>query len=241
MCTIILFYKIFDDSPVIVASNRDELYSRGSSPPMVLARDPLIAGGQDLEAGGTWMGVNQHGIWVGIANRLSDAPIDPERRSRGLLCMDLLSKSSSGDSLLDLKKIEEGQYNPFYLIIADKKRGYFAGYEKEVEVMSLPAGVHVMTNHGLNAAADFRRQRILKQLKNTSDLRRPPSFEELKEITKDHGESRTDNLCIHEERGGTRSGTILYLRKEFCTSEYYFADGPPCRTDYKDHSSLLHP
>ncbi len=118
---------MFDDSPVIVASNRDEFYSRKSSSPGVLAREPLVLGGQDLEAGGTWMGVNQRGLWVGIANRLSDTQIGPERRSRGLLCMDLLSKSSCEDALPDLRKIPEGRYNPFYLIVADKKERIFCG------------------------------------------------------------------------------------------------------------------
>ncbi len=138
---------MFDDLPVIVSSNRDELYSRKSSPPKVLARKPLIVGGQDLEAGGTWMGMNQYGLWVGIANRLSDVPNDPGRRSRGLLCMDLLSKDCCEDALSSLSKIPEGRYNPFYLIFADKGSGYFVGYEQEVEVIPLSGGFHVMTNN----------------------------------------------------------------------------------------------
>jgi hypothetical protein len=53
-------------------------------------------------------------------------------------------------------------------------------------------------------------------------------------------ESGNDSICIHEERGGTRFGTILYLSEESWMSDFFFADGPPCTTDYKDYSSLLH-
>ena len=38
---------------------------------------------------------------------------------------------------------------------------------------------------------------------------------------------------------GTRSSTLLRLGEPGTRSEWRFADGPPCETDYEDRSFLL--
>ena len=81
-----------DRYPVIIAANRDEHYDRPSAPPALWSTRPKILAGKDLLAGGTWLGVNEHGLLVGILNRRSNSEPDPltQTRSRGLLCLDLL-------------------------------------------------------------------------------------------------------------------------------------------------------
>jgi uncharacterized protein with NRDE domain len=69
VCTLALYFKSFDDYPLVVAANRDEHYDRPAAPPALLNADPAILAGRDLRAGGTWLGVNEHGLLAGILNR----------------------------------------------------------------------------------------------------------------------------------------------------------------------------
>ena len=71
----------------VVAANRDESLGRPAAPPAEV--EPGIVAGRDLEAGGTWLGVNRHGLFVAVTNRGQPART-PESRSRGLLALEAL-------------------------------------------------------------------------------------------------------------------------------------------------------
>ncbi|MEE8556561.1 MAG: NRDE family protein, partial [Myxococcota bacterium] len=93
MCTLIVLDRVVPRVPLVVASNRDEYLSRPAAPPALVRAEgpegiPRVAP-QDLEAGGTWMGVNARGLFVGLTNRPSTRR-DRNRRSRGKLVMDAL-------------------------------------------------------------------------------------------------------------------------------------------------------
>ena len=87
---------------------------------------PRIVAGRDLRVGGTWLGVNEHGLLVGILNRRqnengdNDSPT-PTPRSRGLLCMDLLQLRNRRRGRSSFIAAHEALYNPFTLIFADRK------------------------------------------------------------------------------------------------------------------------
>lgn len=87
MCVLALFLDAFPGVPLIVAANRDESLARPSAPPQALA--PGIVGGKDLEGGGTWLGVNDDGVFVAITNRGVPART-PRSYSRGLLALEAL-------------------------------------------------------------------------------------------------------------------------------------------------------
>lgn len=72
---------------LVVAANRDEFLGRPSVPPSEI--EPGIVAGRDLEAGGTWLGVNRHGLFVAVTNRKTPTRT-PEARSRGLLALEAL-------------------------------------------------------------------------------------------------------------------------------------------------------
>ena len=97
MCTLILLDRVVPQIPVIVAANRDEYFARPAAPPTrfeASAGRPAFVAPHDLEAGGTWMGVNEHGVFVGLTNR----PVDVKPtglRSRGLLVVDVLAAASA--------------------------------------------------------------------------------------------------------------------------------------------------
>ena len=72
MCTLILLDRVVPEFPVVVAANRDEFYARPAAPPArFVPGDGKLAfvAPQDLEAGGTWMGLNSNSVFVGLTNR----------------------------------------------------------------------------------------------------------------------------------------------------------------------------
>ena len=83
MCVLALFLG----DRLIVAANRDEFLERPSAPPVEL--EPGIAGGKDLQSGGTWLGINKHGLFVAVTNRHEPAPT-ADSTSRGLLAIEAL-------------------------------------------------------------------------------------------------------------------------------------------------------
>src|SRR5436305_10671915 len=89
MCLLALFYRVVEDAAVIIGANREEAYARPGEPPQLLDGPTRAVAGVDPVAGGTWLGVNEHGVLVAVTNRAkSDVPLNP--RSRGLLARDLL-------------------------------------------------------------------------------------------------------------------------------------------------------
>ena len=79
-----LQYQTLVDAPILIAFNREEQYGRQFTPPKIQSGRPRVVCGLDRKTGGTWAGVNQHGMFVAAINAYKRCvPYDP--RSRGLL------------------------------------------------------------------------------------------------------------------------------------------------------------
>jgi len=96
--------------------NRDELRTRAPGlPPSVRERDGVrFLAPTDGDAGGTWLGVNERGVTIGLANGGSDGR-QRSFRSRGLLVLDLLSSASVDETGARLSSIDGSSYRPFEL------------------------------------------------------------------------------------------------------------------------------
>ncbi|XP_007899975.1 transport and Golgi organization protein 2 homolog [Callorhinchus milii] len=123
MC--IIFFK-FDPRPIsayrlVLASNRDEIYSRPSKPADFWASNSDILSGLDMEEGkegGTWLGISRKGKFATLTNYLQPI-MNPNAHGRGSLVSNFLTGNQ--DSLSYLKRIStEGHlYNGFNLLAAD--------------------------------------------------------------------------------------------------------------------------
>lgn len=87
MCVLAVFLRPSGRTPLIVAANRDEFRDRPSAPPQRLEEG--IVGGKDLQSGGTWLGVNDRGLFVAVTNRRTP-PREEDSLSRGLLALETL-------------------------------------------------------------------------------------------------------------------------------------------------------
>src|SRR5262245_20567030 len=120
VCTLAVYVGCFHDHPLVVAANRDEAFARPSLPPEVLRHDaPRAFGGGAVTAGGTWLGVNEHGLVAGVLNRQVRLPRDLTCRSRGQLCLELLGRRDAAGAADRIAREPAGRYNPFNLLLAD--------------------------------------------------------------------------------------------------------------------------
>ena len=67
MCLLAIFFRVVEDSPLVAGANREESYGRGGEPPRLLEGPVRAIAGLDPTAGGTWFGVNEHGVLVAVA------------------------------------------------------------------------------------------------------------------------------------------------------------------------------
>lgn len=227
--------------PLVVAANRDEFIDRPSTEPALLAVSPWIVAGQDLNAGGTWFGVNEHGMVVGLLNRRTTAGPDATRRSRGLLCLEVLQQADPPAAATLLTGLHVGAYNPFNLLVADRHHALVAtSVNGRMQLTDLPPGLHLLTNLDLNdptcprIAAASQRFRALDVGSDPDALVGP-----LQRLLADHTTaldpraSDIDTLCVHRGGYGTRSAAVVVLPRRKPT-RYWHAPGPPCRAELRE-------
>jgi uncharacterized protein with NRDE domain len=243
MCTLAIYMGMFPEFPVVVAANRDEYLARPAAAPTALCEHPLVIGGKDLRAGGTWLAVNQFGIIAGLLNRRSDLPANPECRSRGLLCLDALRHKTVDEALRFVAAQNPERYNPFNLLLASRERAVVAhNRQGRIESTTLSAGTHLLTNLDVD---DFECPRISRSFSRFADLAAQPAIavdparlrRRLAELLSDHSTQldprtgRPNSLCLHLGDYGTRESSLIFVTAAGGI-EHYFAPGPPCTTAY---------
>ncbi len=231
MCTLILAWRVFDDAPVAVAANRDEFVDRPSSPPAVRDGALRYVAPRDERAGGTWMGVNERGVFVGITNRRTD--IEGER-SRGLLVLDALGEPSAADALSTVEReVEDRRYAGFNLVIADAKTAALLEWDGALSRTDFDPGVHVVVNAGFDGR-DEKSARIRDAVRPEPDETADGWRERVMPVLRDHDLG----ACVHRDGFGTRSSSLVTVREDGGGSdgagvEWWFADGPPCETEHR--------
>ena len=115
MCILMVIHQSVQDYPIVLAANRDEYRDRPAQVPHMLRQTPTVWGGKDARAGGTWLGINAHGVVVGLTNRRMqpEQENDANRRSRGLLCLDILQSRTAEEAADFLDRAPPDFYNPF--------------------------------------------------------------------------------------------------------------------------------
>ena len=223
----------------MAAANRDERYDRPSRPPRLLGSGPAVVAPVDLQAGGTWIGVNGRGVFAVIANAQSAAPVGAGRASRGHVCMEVLRRRSCRSAASYLRELPGGAVGPFFLVAADRTNLLLASYHETVEVRPLRPGLHILTNRGCDAAGDPLAEALMERCAEVFRGTEPPPPGKLLEILSTHDLGGGLAVCRHGREAGTRSATVVHLSARPGRSRYLYADGPPCRTRPRDFSDLL--
>jgi uncharacterized protein with NRDE domain len=236
--------RVVPQIPVIVAANRDEFFARPAAPPTrfgAVSGRPAFAAPHDLEAGGTWMGINEHGVFVGLTNR--PVAVKPTgARSRGLLVVDVLAAASAEQAGAEFERQRNERYAPFNLLAADGRETWLARQTAEGarDRMPLEPGIHVICNRDASDPSSTKVARLRARLAEIDPAASPEALvAELFRVLGAHPEPSNpfENPCVHSPEYGTRSSSVLLAGSG--RRAYWYADGAPCETKYRDFTALL--
>ncbi len=241
MCTFIVAWQAFEGTPILVAANRDEALGRPSHPPGIYSENPRVIAPWDEEAGGTWIGYNAHGTLVAITNRWTDTELAGER-SRGLLVGDTLERESAEDAARFVERsANEYEYDGFNLVVADENAAILLEWDGALRIRNFDPGVHVVVNVGadgdfeipaLNAAFGENQAENTRRALDALQPEPGEGSEEWHERAAAVLRGHEYGLCVHEDRYGTRSSSLIRIDADG-KADYRFAEGPPCETEYE--------
>ena len=165
MCTVILLRRPGHDWPLLLAANRDERIDRPWDPPARYwpDREEVVAG-RDREAGGSWLGLNDHGVVAGVLNRSGSLGPADGKRSRGELVLDALDFGAAADAAEALTDLDAGAYRSFNLVLADARDAFWVKGEGagRVQVQRAPEGVSIFTAYDMNDVSGSPRARFYR-------------------------------------------------------------------------------
>jgi uncharacterized protein with NRDE domain len=145
MCLILLALQQHEDYPLAVIANRDEYYARPTETAHWWPDTPGIFAGRDLEAQGTWMGVNRNGRFAAVTNVRAPGNSEPATLSRGKLTRDFLAGRAPAKVFLKSIKSSAHDYAGFNLLVGDSSDIYFYS-NRHPEIRRIPPGIYGVSN-----------------------------------------------------------------------------------------------
>jgi uncharacterized protein with NRDE domain len=240
MCVLAIQYRAARDAHVLVAQNREEFFDRPTQAPRIQSGRPRVVCGIDRKAGGTWLGVNQLGLFVAVGNR-PKAIVPSEPRSRGLLCRELLNLHTAREAAEHAaREMATGAYAGANYVCADARSGAVVYGGNHVEIVELTRGLHLLTNGDLDDVND-ERQEFVRRLLTLQRLDSAVAFLAVasRTFSRRPDDSGRRGVVTLGNQHGTVSSTLLALTRKTQNSVYQYASGPPPDHNYDDLSALL--
>jgi uncharacterized protein with NRDE domain len=153
MCLIAIAHLAHPDRPLVVAANRDEAYARPTLPAHFWDEHPQVLAGRDLEAGGTWLGIDRAGRFAAITNFREAGAHRKHAPSRGPLVSDFLCQRTPAAGYLQQLAPHAQDYNGFNLLLLDDSGLYYFSNRTAAADSAprrLDPGVYGLSNHLLD-------------------------------------------------------------------------------------------
>jgi len=229
MCTAVLLIRPDHAWPLVLAANRDERLDRPWDKPASHWPDqPGLIAGRDRSGGGTWMGVNGHGLVAAALNRRGSLGPAPGKRSRGDLPLLALRHSSAEAAAAGIAALDAGAWRSFNLVLADRDgavfvRGLGHGHP---EARRLTPGLHMVTAHDPDDPESPRVARHLARFR-AAQAPEPPDWLAWRKILADRGGPPGAQMNVVPRGGfGTVCSSLLAFPRAGAPS-WLFAAGPP--------------
>ncbi len=222
MCLIVFAWKLVPGCPLVLAANRDEFFVRPTQPAGWWEDQPNVYAGRDLQAGGTWLGINRDGRFAALTNIRNGRAAKLDKRSRGQLVAEYLSDGADPRSYLDHVRETADDYNGFNLICGDADTLYWISNDSETSFRSLEPGIYGLSNGSLDTpwpkvvrakaqfasllcqgAPDNAYFEMLADTVRPADVRLPDTGVSLE------WERLLSPICIESPDYGTRASTLL--------------------------------
>ena len=144
MCIVAFAWHVLDDMPLCLISNRDEFYYRPSAVLHQWEASSIIAG-QDLQSGGTWMGVTESGRWAIVTNFRNGRDKNQYSTSRGHLIQSFLESDLAPIRFAQQLEQQQQDYAGFNLFVGDREQAVYISNRGEAPQV-LANGVYVVSN-----------------------------------------------------------------------------------------------
>ncbi len=130
MCLIVFAWKVIPGTPLLLLANRDEWYKRPAAAATWWSEHPEVYAGQDLQSGGTWLGMRcdqtqtpgQFQKIAAITNIRNAQENMPDAPSRGHLVADFLKSGISLHDYLEQVREQAHHYPGFNLLLGDTEQ-----------------------------------------------------------------------------------------------------------------------
>ena len=170
MCSIVIHRDPESAWPVIFAGNRDEMKDRPWRAPARHWPDrPEVVAGLDVLAGGSWLGINDHGVLACVLNRYGSLGPAENKRSRGELVLEALEHADAAEAASALSALETAAYRSFNLVVADSRDAFWlknsGDPDAKIEVHAIPDGLSMLTARDLDDHASPRIARYLPRFR----------------------------------------------------------------------------
>lgn len=222
MCLITFAYKSHPKYSLILLANRDEFYARPSKTMHFWPEYPHVLAGQDLEQGGTWLGINQQGKFTAVTNYRDGLAPKENALSRGALTRDFLTSNQDPTGYLKQLLPKQDKFGDYNLLLGDQSGIYYQS-NREGPIRALNPGIYGLSN----ALLDSPWPKLIKvrsELENSlGNIQLSPR--KLLEIMSDRTQAETSELpethipleweqllsssFIQSENYGTRVTTLL--------------------------------
>ncbi|TCB51786.1 NRDE family protein [Acinetobacter sp. ANC 4779] len=144
MCIVALAWQVLEDTPLCLISNRDEFYARPTAGLKIWQNSPIIAG-QDLQSGGTWMGITASGRWAVVTNFRDATDKKTYPTSRGHLIQSFLESDLTPIRFAQALEKCQCDYAGFNLLLGDPDQAVYMSNRGEAPQV-LAQGVYVVSN-----------------------------------------------------------------------------------------------
>jgi len=226
MCVLAVWLGMDPQRPLIVAANRDESYGRPTAAPFEF--QPGVLAGKDLVSGGTWLGINQHGLFAAVTNRRSPQPT-PTSLSRGLLALETLKcrKLPCVEGVVE-RRVRDHPVAGFNLVAMVEGQGLCLEHDGVLRRAPFGPGLHVVSSdRDLDDPGMPEKQCLDRFIAAHPGV---PDADALRTFLSSHEGERP--VCKHGDGYGTVSSTILI--DDGKKVRMLYAAGPPCRTPFRE-------
>ncbi|MDQ7050933.1 MAG: NRDE family protein [Enterobacterales bacterium] len=236
MCSLSWFK---DNDKLVIYFSRDEMNSRSRArlPEIVSYSNAQVIMPIDPDAGGSWLSVNQRGVFIGLLNaypkiaknqacsqlshltKSTSGPTSILKVSRGKIVKDLAATSNLQEVHNYFLDQDLNQFKPFtFIFINHLQQWQFCWDSQQLEILALPQ--FISSSSWSNGAVVSYRQQQFNQLKSIGR-------DELLAFHQcHHATDQAFSLCMHRDDAKTVS--LSEIRLTDLNVSYRYWDGSPC-------------
>ncbi len=240
MSLLAILYQLVPDSPILVAANRDEKLDRVCPTPSIQSGKPRILASIDQQTGGTYLGVNQSGMFCGLTTRRK-MYVPPNPKSRGTLCREMLKTSSARQAVdLAMEELHGNQYDGANFVVADSESGWVIHAGNDINVVPLQEGLSIVGQMDVDDAMD-ERAALARRLLTLQMLDSPVKFLAVasKVFARAPMGGGRPGMVVRQPNFGTVSSTLISLGKKPRDAIYQYSNGAPDESKFEDYSPFL--